>query len=935
MQNQLWEFVDHLKSAGVEIKNYNDIPVNDTGQRKLVVDSKGKKTIYIGFDSSRNIGSWYNCRTGESGYWCGKNNYDKASKDEIEKAKKEYALKIKEAKEQQESFYKKRQIELTQYYVKAALCYDHEYLAKKGVKPTNIIKQDKDKILIPLVDINGALWNIQTIDNQGEKLYQYGAKKKGMFFPVGWKPSEGIPDKLVVCEGVATGLSIYEATNRLVACAMDVHNIKPVIVSLKDKNPNIEIIIAPDNDQWRFKTPRDKSVNDIDPNTIKGDDPLWAEWRNKGFLYNIGLEKAKDVALKHDCYVCIPDFKCDDPDKLKDFNDLYVKYGAERLCKLFESIGKTNNAIDIIEPIEDIEPDSEIESIEITDNVILAARKRGFLINSEGLRLPFKALGYNGENFYVFSYLEKQIISLTTSSMSKNNMVRLAELNAWESFFSSKRKLSTSDLVDNFSRLIIRACQERGFFIPSESIRGSGVWIDNDRVVVHYGDTVEVDGKATPIENIDSDYVYVIGKKIKRAKSKFTQKDGKDLIDICSRALWANKVSGLILAGWLTSSMACSAFDWRAHLWIMGLSGSGKSTVINKIVRRALEVNVLNADQGTTESSIRNDLRHDGKPLVYDEADRDEVSIKNIMDNVMLLARGASDGKIVGKRGQTPIKLVFSACFGGINPLLESSATSSRIIQLKLISPKTTKNSEEEYLNWLIAIEDLMNKDFSARLFKYSADNVKILLANQEVLKKALIKITRNGRAADQLSFPLAGAWLLKTTEVITYTDAVNWLVKYDWGGYTTAQEAPDSDKLIEYLSRISVPVKTRMETIDITIGELISCASGRGNRLSIKRADMALNQFSMKVSRGRFYIALESQAIAKLLREKPQWTSRTSGWGNILEHHKDAQRHSRVKFGEGSICTSAISIPVIPFITDAEYNNMAKENEEEEEIIW
>lgn len=62
-----------------------------------------------------------------------------------------------------------------------------------------------------------------------EKTFQKGQPVVGQFYPIGeWRDA----DLVIVCEGMATGEALYQASNLPVACALGLHNILNVAVSL-------------------------------------------------------------------------------------------------------------------------------------------------------------------------------------------------------------------------------------------------------------------------------------------------------------------------------------------------------------------------------------------------------------------------------------------------------------------------------------------------------------------------------------------------------------------------------------------------------------------------------------------------------------------------------------------------------------------------------
>lgn len=126
----------------------------------------------------------------------------------------------------------------------AAQPQGHAYLAAKQVD-AGLTRQLDHLLLVPLTD-GHRLVNLQTITIDGTKRFLRGGRKKGCYHPMGditgTKP-------LLICEGWATGMSLFMATGYPVACAMDAGNLLPVARSLRDRHPGVSIIICADNDR--------------------------------------------------------------------------------------------------------------------------------------------------------------------------------------------------------------------------------------------------------------------------------------------------------------------------------------------------------------------------------------------------------------------------------------------------------------------------------------------------------------------------------------------------------------------------------------------------------------------------------------------------------------------------------------------------------------
>ncbi|HQU17234.1 MAG TPA: AAA family ATPase [Gammaproteobacteria bacterium] len=118
----------------------------------------------------------------------------------------------------------------------------HSYLRAKGIQAHGI-KTGGERLLVPMLDTDDKLWNVQQINQDGEKLYLKGGRAKGLYFFIG-SPA----DVVVVCEGFATGASIHEATGQAVAVAFSAGNLKPVAEALRKKLPGVRLTIAGDHD---------------------------------------------------------------------------------------------------------------------------------------------------------------------------------------------------------------------------------------------------------------------------------------------------------------------------------------------------------------------------------------------------------------------------------------------------------------------------------------------------------------------------------------------------------------------------------------------------------------------------------------------------------------------------------------------------------------
>lgn len=122
---------------------------------------------------------------------------------------------------------------------------NHQYLARKGVG-VHGIRQYAGVLLIPVRDAAGALCGLQRIALDGGKQFSPGSDVKGHFHVIG---DLAKADRLVICEGYATGASIHESTGDAVIIAFNCGNLIHAAKALRDDYPQIPIVIAGDDDR--------------------------------------------------------------------------------------------------------------------------------------------------------------------------------------------------------------------------------------------------------------------------------------------------------------------------------------------------------------------------------------------------------------------------------------------------------------------------------------------------------------------------------------------------------------------------------------------------------------------------------------------------------------------------------------------------------------
>ena len=145
-----------------------------------------------------------------------------------------------------EEEHKRKAEEARKIYEGTAECPDDfPYLLRKGVRNHDgllHVTEDGSALVVPVLGVDGKVKSVQKIfaDPNRHKWFLPGAEKKGGFCCIG-----NVEDKAYLCEGYATGASIYEATGTPVIIAFDGGNMRAVADELRNR---VRLTVVADND---------------------------------------------------------------------------------------------------------------------------------------------------------------------------------------------------------------------------------------------------------------------------------------------------------------------------------------------------------------------------------------------------------------------------------------------------------------------------------------------------------------------------------------------------------------------------------------------------------------------------------------------------------------------------------------------------------------
>lgn len=524
---------------------------------------------------------------------------------------------------------------------------------------------------------------------------------------------------------------------------------------------------------------------------------------------------------------------------------------------------------------------------------------------------PFQCLGHDRGKFFLYTTEGRQVLTLAARDLSSHGeLLKLASLRWLEGAFPGKDSFNARMAAD----AIMRACYRCGVFNP-DALRGRGVWLDLGRRVMHLGDRLVVDGVETALNKHQSSFIYEQARPLSVTLGEpLSDAESRRVLAMCEAAAWADPVrDGRLLAGWIVSALIGGALAWRPHLWILAEGGSGKSWIMENIVRPLLGPLAVVLQGKTTEAGIRGELGNDARPVVFDEAETQSDLDRARMQQAIDLARQASseDGGAVVKGtkegGSRRYMIRASFLFASINAGLTQAADESRFATLNMAG-----GSPDQFAALKRAHVEAMRPDVAGRLLARALAMVPTIRANADLLADAIARTGAGRRAGDTLGTLIACQMAMVDATQLTPEAAQDYLAKRDWIATAAAEAkvAPEYERAIAHLMQAEGMRQTQGgRTEAVTISELISACSDfapDSAAIGYRDADTTLKRLGMRVLDDRLLIGNRSSGVAERFRNTP-WGA---GWLATLARIPGTRRNVQCRFVDG-YRDKALSIPI------------------------
>lgn len=534
----------------------------------------------------------------------------------------------------------------------------------------------------------------------------------------------------------------------------------------------------------------------------------------------------------------------------------------------------------------------------------------------EGSR--YRALGHKDQVYYILPYGTQTIHHYTAKSlMTKASCMEIVNDDMyWEQLYGYGGRI---DWV-RVGSAIMKQCQEAKIYSENK-IRGIGVWSDRKRTILHLGNHLYVDGQEVSPSRLKSDFIYPERQMVMEdwAGMDHAAPDeyGRLIRAACNAPRWESPMFGDLLAGWIATAIICGGIPWRTHCWVTGNQGSGKSTVVDKIVKACLGEHLPIFPVGnSTEAGIRQTIGNTTRPIVFDEAENQGGGGRGPSDTrqaiIQLMRQSSSDGVgqiMKGSASHEAVSFSLRSAFflSSIGVGLKEAADLSRTVVLTLrpLDGTTKADFEKQNEEWqnLLAAVSRLPADIPHRLLARQVANINTIIKNIETFKQVISENFGNRRLGDQLGTLMAGCHSLYSSSEISKTACKEYISRYDLQEFTTAKAAREDLELLHHIAGHPLRVQTSFGVQNRVVGELIdSILNGSpDDKVPAEVAEDELNRTGIRVDRDRggVWLARGSKALAGVMISSPH----SNGWDRILLRNPSVVRSTTaVYFKERSM---------------------------------
>jgi hypothetical protein len=360
--------------------------------------------------------------------------------------------------------------------------------------------------------------------------------------------------------------------------------------------------------------------------------------------------------------------------------------------------------------------------------------------------MPFRILGIGEDGRACFIDRSGLLQKYSLSSLSKNYLQTLASLDWWlDRFDNGKGKIYWDGAIDK----LIDIAGKVDF--DSDNIRGRGAWREKDGRICYH------DGEKT-IGDVDKKRVYIRQPK----KEMYLDREDPDkskmekLRGVIGNMSFNHITDAVRLLSWTVLSPFAGGLNWRPGLILTGESGSGKSTVIDHIVKPIADPRFFSGED-TSPAGVRQDIKYDACSVVIDEAEKHREGFLSLMrqstsDETGKAAKGTTDG-----RGMS-FSLRSMFLLSAISPEVENIADDNRVFRVNMVTGKHTTDQWADIKKELLK---LLDKEMAYAIRSMTWRNLKNIMDLAVELAPHIERIRGLNTRASYAEGLLLAAWFI------------------------------------------------------------------------------------------------------------------------------------------------------------------------------
>jgi len=416
------------------------------------------------------------------------------------------------------------------------------------------------------------------------------------------------------------------------------------------------------------------------------------------------------------------------------------------------------------------------------------------------------------------------------------------------------------------SKYLIRVCHDRGTYDP-DLMRGIGTWKDSGKIVVNTGAGLVVDRAEVCYDDFKSNYTYAQpGTEKIKLGAELTAEDIEVIREVIYNFNWARPYHAHLMLGALVQAPIAAALRWRAHIWLIGAQGSGKSFFQSSFVRAILGQLCINFGGETTAAGVRQALKHNPFVVSFDEAEvRSDKDAKRMKDIISLARISSSDENTVVKGSATGDAMEYRCqspfIMSSIKSCLREESDIARFAVVELSQPENTNEARESFAR----IKDLCYRIDAGFSERFIATCINKLPEIEQMIREVDIELAKkdlNARTRDQYGQLIGCAKLFAPDICLDDFDET-----LDEAREHTADQEPlrALNELLSY--DIRIPSRYGDKTVTIAKAIELSCRLIElEDGFESEEIAERLYKYGMKVEDSYLWIANSCSEIEKIL---------------------------------------------------------------------